>query len=411
MTNQPSVLAFYGNKRPNKPEAVAKYDVVITTYAVLAYEASDRGKTASALHPVRWHRIVLDEGHTIKNSATKQTKAVLALQGQRRWLLTGTPLSTSLGDLVGQCAFLKLGKVFAPSLPQLRSCKLTDMGWARLSDTSRSLVIAVYKYLMIRHTKTQAFNKRKELVSLPKKHTSTVRVEWASPEQQAFYKKLHANAKEHFRSFVQRGVAVTRTMEVMALLLPLRQACSGGKVTLTKEMSDIAQASAKASTAQVSAFASVSDECSICLEILEDPLQTPCRHLFCAECILSFLGAPQATHACPICRTSITKKTLKKPQGPDEGKEEEAAVDDQSMVMHSKLDALVEELEALRKDNPNAKCLVFSQFTKTLDWLKAEMTRRKMKYRTLAGKCSPFLADCDPTLKLLYWLFIHIHPR
>jgi SWI/SNF-related matrix-associated actin-dependent regulator of chromatin subfamily A3 len=53
------------------------------------------------------------------------------------------------------------------------------------------------------------------------------------------------------------------------------------------------------------------DECTICLEILEEPLQTPCRHLFCSDCIKGVLSA-LAVHArfCPLCRGMYSRVFL-----------------------------------------------------------------------------------------------------
>lgn len=101
-TNGLEVLAFYGSGRPRSPTKVSQYDVVLTTYAIMAYETSARNKKGSTLHDISWHRVVLDEGHTIKNTNTKQAKSVFKLASLRRWLLTGTPLCTNLSDLEGQ---------------------------------------------------------------------------------------------------------------------------------------------------------------------------------------------------------------------------------------------------------------------------------------------------------------------
>lgn len=72
----------------------------------------------SPLHKVTWLRIVLDEGHTIRNPNAQQTKAALNLDGHRRWVLTGKifdtrgnavqivlclPLDVSTSDFSGKC--------------------------------------------------------------------------------------------------------------------------------------------------------------------------------------------------------------------------------------------------------------------------------------------------------------------
>lgn len=67
-------------------------------------------KGDSPLHSIRWLRVILDEGHAIRNPNAQQTKAVLHLETERRWVLTGKdsiilfktliPKYVSLGKLV-----------------------------------------------------------------------------------------------------------------------------------------------------------------------------------------------------------------------------------------------------------------------------------------------------------------------
>jgi len=40
---------------------------------------------------VKWLRIVLDEGHAIRNPSALQTRAIQELQAERKWVLTGKP--------------------------------------------------------------------------------------------------------------------------------------------------------------------------------------------------------------------------------------------------------------------------------------------------------------------------------
>lgn len=43
----------------------------------------------SPLHGINWLRVVLDEGHVIRNPNAQMSKAVLDLKTQRRWILSG----------------------------------------------------------------------------------------------------------------------------------------------------------------------------------------------------------------------------------------------------------------------------------------------------------------------------------
>lgn len=57
---------------------------------------------------MKWRRIILDEGHTIRNPKTRQTVAITALLAQSRWVLTGTPIINNLKDLFSLVRFLRL---------------------------------------------------------------------------------------------------------------------------------------------------------------------------------------------------------------------------------------------------------------------------------------------------------------
>ena len=101
------------------------------------------------------------------------------------------------------------------------------------------------------------------------------------------------------------------------------------------------------------AFADRDGECPICFECpLDDPLQTPCRHLFCRECILDIL---QQKSQCPMCRSTVNPKDLKKPRNDgvdgeelNENKDsvEDKGNDDNDDVI--RFDAKINRLMALR---------------------------------------------------------------
>lgn len=51
--------------------------------------------------------------------------------------------------------------------------------------------------------------------------------------------------------------------------------------------------------------------CSICLEVFENPVSTPCGHSFCQRCISAYWDGGRAgsrVYLCPICKESFRKR-------------------------------------------------------------------------------------------------------
>ena len=110
------VHAYVGNDRNSDVSFLSRQDVVIVSYNTLAAEHSKRvgadgnakrRKDSSGILDVRWRRIVLDEAHTIRNRTTKQYQAVMDLQGDIRWALSGTPIMNRADDCQPLWAFLR----------------------------------------------------------------------------------------------------------------------------------------------------------------------------------------------------------------------------------------------------------------------------------------------------------------
>jgi len=82
----------------NPDEALAKTDVVLTTYGMLLRQ--------KWLLDVKWRLVILDEAQAIKNPAARQTKTVKKLEADARIALTGTPVENRLSDLWSLFDFL-----------------------------------------------------------------------------------------------------------------------------------------------------------------------------------------------------------------------------------------------------------------------------------------------------------------
>ncbi|THH19092.1 hypothetical protein EW146_g2018 [Bondarzewia mesenterica] len=114
-----SYCVYHGTTRSISAQDLKKHDVVITTYqtVVSEYENSKRStagaagpskkKIQSSVFDVQWKRVVLDEGHKMRNPRTKMAKSVCALSAQRRWVLSGTLIINSSQDLGSILTFLE----------------------------------------------------------------------------------------------------------------------------------------------------------------------------------------------------------------------------------------------------------------------------------------------------------------
>ena len=79
-----------------------KADVVLASYESVRTQQLELGR-------VRWRLMVCDESHRIKNPTTQTTRAVMAMDAERRIAMTGTPVQNSLDDLWSQFDWLQPG--------------------------------------------------------------------------------------------------------------------------------------------------------------------------------------------------------------------------------------------------------------------------------------------------------------
>ena len=112
------VYTYHGNGRVSSMKAAdfAEYDVVITTYQTPASDWMPRGKAGSkqsqqglrptGLYSVDWSRVVLDEGHIVRNPSSNGAGAVVFVNARSRWILMGTPIINSLRDLYAHLRFI-----------------------------------------------------------------------------------------------------------------------------------------------------------------------------------------------------------------------------------------------------------------------------------------------------------------
>jgi superfamily II DNA or RNA helicase len=198
------------------------FDVVIVSYGLLQQEAA-------LFAAVRWHTIVLDEAQAIKNSATKRSQAVMALQGDFRMVATGTPLENHLGELWNLFRFINPGLLGNIDQFNLRFAGPIERAQAQSRNPTqaqaqdlhaaagaRTRLRRLIKPFMLRRTKTQV------LAELPSRTEIVLQVE-LSAEETALYESLRRMALAKLAAV--EGPAAQKSIQILAEIMKLRRAC------------------------------------------------------------------------------------------------------------------------------------------------------------------------------------------
>ncbi|KAF2739690.1 hypothetical protein EJ04DRAFT_483843 [Polyplosphaeria fusca] len=243
------VLVHHGPNRTKSSATLKNYDVVITTYQVLASEhaSGEAGpdglkKGCFALH---WYRAILDEAHTIKNRNAKMTKACYDVRAHYRWCLTGTPMQNNLDELQSLIKFLRIQPY--SDMSSWKNSITGPMKNGRGNLAMRRLQIFL-KAFMKRRTKDVlkkegALNfggkskdgKENGGFQIVARNVETVIGEFTAKER-AFYDRLSNRAESRLAEMM--GAAKTDYIGALVLLLRLRQACNHPNLTKSNVKDD-----------------------------------------------------------------------------------------------------------------------------------------------------------------------------
>ena len=416
-----NVCVHHGASRVRKSAELAAFDFVVTTYDVLRVEhAAANG--GGACFGLRWWRVILDESHTIRNSATAVSKACCALRAVHRWCLSGTPLQNSAKDLYAPLRFLRCPGV-GDSLASF--LELTSNG----HDTQP--LTALLDDIMLRRLKRDTYGGR-PLLPLPSRRVEVMQ-EPLSDEEKRVYKSLERHAKRVFGDLTRRGAVQANYLHVLALLTRLRQACNSPLlVAKALEAADAAADADEASRGEPTAEATAKaramgmeggapEDCPICMDTvtLDGGCITACGHPFCLECISEHIHrasavADDGAAACPLCRRPVApsglfslRRLLPKAALPELGPELEPALGPNSgggassssssagaaggargaaMPVHStKTRMALGVVRSMLAADPSAKCLIFSCYTKYLDIIQEALTAEGYRSARLDG--------------------------
>ncbi|GAB7363401.1 hypothetical protein MBLNU230_g3678t1 [Neophaeotheca triangularis] len=232
------VLVHHGPSRTKSSYELKKYDVVITTYQILASEHAGSNMTVEGgsrvgCFGVHWYRVILDEAHSIKNKSAKSTQACCALNSWYRWCLTGTPMQNNLDELQSLIKFLRI-KPYC-EVGAWKDSIMTPMKNGRGGLAMRRLQLFLRAFMKRRTKdilkKEGALNfggKPKEGeeksggMQIVKREIVHMECEF-NEEEQEFYTRLQERANDRLDDMVKKGH--NAYMGALVMLLRLRQVC------------------------------------------------------------------------------------------------------------------------------------------------------------------------------------------
>ena len=187
--------------------ALAKRELVITTYGMLV--------RVEALRKQAWNLVILDEAQAIKNSGTRQTRAVKELTCRGRIALTGTPVENRVSDLWSLFDFINPGLLGGPT-EFSKAVKHMEAGEGGVGGGFGPLRALVRPYLL-RRLKTD----KRIIADLPEK--TEVRAYCPLSRRQA---ALYAEAVKSLQTQLKEAEGIQRRGLVLAYLMRFKQICN-----------------------------------------------------------------------------------------------------------------------------------------------------------------------------------------
>lgn len=355
-------------------------------------QKSKRSKKEDKKHilfSTKFHRVVLDEAHSIKDPRSGTNTAISNLNANVRWGMTGTPVQNRVSDLFALVKFLRLDphayyfckKCECKSFTWLQYdrsegsyknrgfCKCGHFGalhfgwWNRritnlIKDygyTTRGAEIfdnlkKITSHIVLRRTKD-------ELDFLPNKTVKVIYKKFSKQEKD-FYESLYSNTSRKFQDYAQKGEISNNYAHIFELLQKMRLSANHPFLVQKREGPPM---------------------CGYCNEEADDPIISKCKHIFCREEARVFLGD---TGKCPVCKVKITIDLMQKIEFTYKTQFYD------NWRSSTKIEALVEKLTMQRNENIHIKSIIFSQYVNFLEMLRWRLNRAGFNTVCIYG-CMP----------------------
>ena len=203
-----SCLKLTGADRKDLFKEIPKYDVIITSYALIR-------RDIAKLKKQEFRYVILDESQNIKNADSMTAQSVKQLNCKHKLALSGTPIENRLEELWSLFDFLMPGFLFDKNEFNYRY--VTPIMEREDKTVEKRLKSQIYPFILRRM-------KRDVAKDLPDKIENVAYCE-LTPEQKDFYMEVMDSTREElFKSIEEKGIEKSR-MSIFSALLRLRQIC------------------------------------------------------------------------------------------------------------------------------------------------------------------------------------------
>lgn len=211
-------LNYSGTQRNKDHAQFNKYHIVLTTYGLVANDASLFVNTT-------FNYIILDESQAIKNPESQRYKAVCMLKSRNRAVMTGTPIENNIFDLYAQMNFANPGLL--GNLTHFKNFFSTPIDKNGDQDAANTLRKLIAPFLL-RRTKEQVAK------DLPQKTEDIIFCEMGTVQRKV-YEAFRDNFKQMIGSNIDKDGIGKSSMMVLDALLKLRQICNSPALLNTIE--------------------------------------------------------------------------------------------------------------------------------------------------------------------------------
>ena len=201
-------LTLSGTERKANFKNIPKFDVIITSYALIRRDIDQ-------LKKFDFRYIILDESQNIKNSQSQTSKAVKLLKAKHKLALSGTPIENRLEELWSVFDFLMPGFLFDGN--EFNNRYVYPIVEKEDKAVERRLKSQIFPFILRRM-------KRDVAKDLPDKIEAVAYCELTPDQKDLYLQVLDSTKEELFKSIETVGLEKSR-MSIFSALLRLRQIC------------------------------------------------------------------------------------------------------------------------------------------------------------------------------------------